>query len=55
MSKPERILIGTSEKELKGVILFNILSHSSGMNGVITVSRLGNHVTSLGVMCGGTA
>ena len=50
ISKPERMLIGTSGKLLKGVILFNIFSQTSGMKGVLTTSRSSDNVTSLGVV-----
>ena len=53
MSKPERMLIGTSENLLKGVISLSILSHSLGIKGVITVSRSEDEVTLLGGMGGG--
>ena len=55
MSKPERILIGTSEKILRGVILFNISSQTSGMKGVLIISSSGDNIASLGVMSEGAA
>jgi hypothetical protein len=55
MSKPERRLIGTSEKLLKGVILLSDFSHSSGIKGVLTIKRSGNHIALLGVVCRGAA
>ena len=53
MLKPERMLIGTSENLLKGVISLSILSYSLGIKGVITVSRSEDEVTLLGSMGGG--
>jgi hypothetical protein len=50
MLKPKRKLIGTSEKVLKGEILLSILSHSSGIKGVLTNRRSGDHVTLLGIV-----
>lgn len=47
MSKPNRRLIGTSGKGLKGDILFSILSHASGINGVLTTNRSRNCVARL--------
>jgi hypothetical protein len=50
MSKPKRILIGTSRKGLKGFIRTSNFSHSSGMKGVMMGNRLDNDVALLGSM-----
>ena len=55
MSKPERMLIGTSEKLLEGVILFNIFSQASGMKGVLIVSSSGDNIAPLSVVSKGAA
>jgi hypothetical protein len=44
MSKPNRKLIGTSGKGLKGEILFNIRSHVSGTKGVLMGNKSCNDV-----------
>ena len=51
MSKPNRRLIGTSGNGLKGDISLSILSHMSGMNGVLTTNRSRNCVARLGGVC----
>ena len=55
MSKPKRMPIGTSGKLLKGRILFNNRSHSSGMKGVITANKSRDRVAILSGVGGGTA
>ena len=48
MSKPECMLIGTSENLLKGVVSFSSFFHSSGIKGVTTGRRSEYEVTLLG-------
>ena len=54
MSKPKRILLGTSGKLLLGVILLSILSHSSGTKGVTMASNSGEVALLSGVGGGAT-
>jgi hypothetical protein len=39
ISKPKQRLIGTSGKGLKGVILLSMVSHTSGIKGVLTGNK----------------
>jgi hypothetical protein len=39
MSKPKRRLTGISGKGLKGVILLSMVSHTSGIKGVLTGNK----------------
>ena len=55
ISKPKRKPIGTSGKGLKGEILFNMFSQTSGMNGVLTTNKSSDGVAQLGGMRGRTA
>ena len=55
ISNPKRRLIGTSENLLKGVIPLSIISHWSGIKGVLIISKSGDNVALLGGMNEGTA
>jgi hypothetical protein len=55
MSNLKRRLAGMSGNGLKGVILFNISSHASGMNGVLMGNKSGNDITMLGIVGAATA